>query len=541
MRTYDRLFMWFVFFLVTISIYFFALPELHPNQEYQFVGVALVILSFSILLIYFLTLKKQRKQIHIKLNTFQDAGMIVFRKKYERLLYSRDIGDIPKIIRLLFNLNCLAVLQPKDISELRSIIDLCEQYRIPLIPRGAGTSGYGGTVPIKNGIIVLLTNFDKVIAIDEENHTVEVECGITWENLRKHLETINLTLKSYPSSGPSSTVGGWVAQGGYGVGSTKFGSVNNSVVSTVILGTQGKEVQVNPDVFIGSCGKLGILWKVTLKVRNLSDMVHRAVSSFHQDQLLKAISAYQDLQPFFLRFDDHQNLLWKSSGNISAWQSQEYAGGIISMSFLEKNWHNGDFDEVTQKFELSELSDDLSKRFWDERFQTIRLKREGPSLIVAEVLVPTIHLHEIIEALTKRYERKLYAIELVSASDGFCILFVWFPADIRQKSVPIFGSLPYTFHWIRTFDIIQIARHWKGKPYSSGIWFSPYSSLIFQKQLSKMKLLEKEIDPYGIFNPGKVWGAWIPRFFPILPFWITIRIGAPIASLLYRIVPKRFR
>ncbi|MFX0125296.1 MAG: FAD-binding oxidoreductase [Candidatus Hodarchaeota archaeon] len=542
MRTYDNLIKWFILCLVVISIYFFALPDLHSNQGYQIVGVTLILLSFCVILIYFLVLRREREQIHKSLDAFQEAGMNVFRKKYERLLYSRDIGDIPKFTRLLFNLDCLAVLQPEDIVELRSIINFCEQYQIPLIPRGAGTSGYGGTLPIKNGIIVLLTNFNNIIAIDEGNNTVEVECGITWENLRKRLEAKDLTLQSYPSSGPSSTVGGWVTQGGYGVGSAKFGSINQSVVSITIVGARGEEYQLKPDVFIGSCGRLGILWKITLRIRNLSNMVHVAVSSSNQDQLLKAMSAYQQLHPFFLRFDDHQNLLWKSSPhNSSVIETQEYNGGIISMSFLEEDWNRSEFDEILRKYQLFELSNDLSNTLWDERFRTIRLKRRGPSLIIAEVLVPINHLNKIAGILAKRYERKSYALEIISTSDGFCILFVWFPADFRQKTIPIFGSLPYNFHWIRTFDIIQIARRWNGKPYSSGLWFSPYSSLIFGKQLRKMKQLKKKIDPYDIFNPGKVWGAWIPRFFPILPYWFTIRIGAPFASIFYRIVPKKFR
>ncbi|MFW9905995.1 MAG: FAD-binding oxidoreductase [Candidatus Thorarchaeota archaeon] len=542
MRTYDTLIKWTILDLVVISIYFFALPDLHEDQRYQVVGVSFVFLTFLIILFYFLALRKQREQIHTNLNTLQEAGIQIYRKKYERLLYSRDIGDIPKFARFLFNLDCLAVVQPGNISELRSIIDLCEHYHIPLIPRGAGTSGYGGTLPIRNGIIVLLINFSNIISIDKENSIVEVECGITWENLRNHLESQNLTLMSYPSSGPSSTVGGWVAQGGYGVGSAKFGSVGQSVVSTTVLDSKGEEFNVKPDVIIGSCGRLGILWKITLKLRNLSNMVHIAVSSSNQDQLLGAISAYQELHPFFLRFDGPQNLLWKSlKHNSQEKMTQKYNGGIISMSFLEEDWNRDEFEEILDKYQLFELSKGLSNILWEERFRTIRMKRQGPSLIIAEVLIPINHLNEITAILANRYERKLYALEIISTSDGLCILFVWFPADIRSKSIPIFGSLPYNFHWIRIFDIIQIARRWNGKPYSSGLWFSPYSSLIYGKQLREMKRLKKEIDPHGIFNPGKVWGVWLPRFFPILPYWVIIRIGAPLVSIFYKIVPKRFR
>ena len=545
MRTYDILFMWFVLCVVFISAYFFVpiflLPELDVSQEYHAIGLFLGLLGFCILLIYFLSLRRQRKQIYISLKTLQKGGMQVFIEKYERLLYSRDIGDLPKLLRFLFNFNCIAVIQPKNVAELRSIIGLCEQFSIPLIPRGAGTSGLGGTLPIKNGIIVNLTYFDQIIAVDD--HTVEVECGVTWEHLRKFLESKKLTLQSYPSSAPSSMIGGWVTQGGYGVGSAKFGSVKQSVVNITILGTGGKEFKLdNPEIFIGSCGVLGILWKVTLRICSLSNMIHVAVSSTQQNQLLKAFSAYQNLFPFFLRYEDYQNLLWKDSNDSqSSWESQDYTGGAISMSFQEEDWDQRKFDEITHDYHLSKLSIDLSEKLWNDRFYTIRLKRRGPSLIMAEVLIPTIHLEKAIGIISKRFERQSSAIELVSTSDDLSVVFVWFPADLRHRSIPIIGSLGYTFHWLRLFDIIQIARRWKGRPYSSGLWLSPYSGLIFEDQLIQMKQIKKKIDPYRIFNPGKVWGTRIPRFIPIIPWKIPIRLGVPIVNILYSILPKKFR
>ncbi len=539
--------MWFVLWVASISVYFlvplFLLPELHVDQEYSTIGLLIIILGFCVLLAYFFALRQQRKQIQTRLKSLQEAGMQIFIKKYERLLYSRDIGDVPIIARFVFNFNCLAVVQPKNIVELRSIISLCEHYHIPLIPRGAGTSGYGGTLPIKNGIIVNLTYFEKVIVVNEKENVVEVECGVTWEHLRRSLESKGLALRSYPSSAPSSTIGGWVTQGGYGVGSAKFGSTNQSIVNVTILGTEGKEFQLNnPETFVGSCGSLGILWKITLKIKKSSKMIHVAVSSPLQDQLLTAISRYQDLLPFFLRYDDYQNLLWKKpTHQQSSWESQDYAGGVISMSFQEEDWNKKEFDKITREYQFSELSSDLGEKFWNERFHTIRLKRRGPSLIVAEVLIPTINLDKVIGVLSKRFDQRSYAIEIVSTSDDLCILFVWFPADMRRKAIPLIGSFGYAFHWFRTFDIIQIARRWKGRPYSSGLWLSSYSGLIFKEQLHQMKELKKEIDPCGIFNPGKVWGTRIPRFFPYIPLTLLFHLGVPIMSMLYRILPKKFR
>jgi FAD/FMN-containing dehydrogenase len=503
------------------------MPELNVNQEFHAIMLFLGLISFCILLIYFLTLKQQRKQIYFSLKILQKGGMQVFIEKYERLLYSRDVGDLPKLLRFLFNFNCIAVIQPKNVAELQSIISLCEQFNIPLIPRGAGTSGLGGVLPIKNGIIVNLMYFDQIIAVDTVENTVEVECGVTWEHLRKFLESKKLALQSYPSSAPSSMIGGWVTQGGYGVGSAKFGSVKQSVVNITILGTEGKEFKLDdPEIFIGSCGALGILWKVTLRISSLSNMIHVAVTSIKQNQLLKAFSAYQNLVPFFLRYEDYQNLLRKdSNGNKSSWDS----GGAISMSFQEENWDQRKFDEITRDYNLSNLSSDLSEELWNDRFYTIRLKREGPSLIIAEVLIPTIHLEKAIGILSKRFERQSHAIEIVSTSDNLSVVFIWFPADLRHRSIPIIGPLGYT------------ARRWKGRPYSSGLWLSPYSRLIFGNQLIQMKQLKKKIDPNKIFNPGKVWGTRIPRFLPIIPWKIPIRLSVPIVNILYSILPKKFR
>jgi len=79
------------------------------------VGLAGFILFFNLFIstmyqIY--NLKQERTLIHSHLDELQSSGMQVFRKKYERLLYSRDVADLPKIARLGFNFNTLAIVQP---------------------------------------------------------------------------------------------------------------------------------------------------------------------------------------------------------------------------------------------------------------------------------------------------------------------------------------------------------------------------------------------------------------------------------------------
>jgi FAD/FMN-containing dehydrogenase len=513
------------------------------NPFHVIISALLLFLGVSLIFIYFLALKKQQGQIRSELKVFQNNGMQVFTKKFELLLYTRDIAETPRLVRLFFNFNPFAVVQPNNVEELKQIINLCETYKIPLIPRGRGTSGYGGALPLKNGIVVLLTKFQKIISIDEEELTVDVECGVTWENLRIFLVSKGYTLQTYPSSAPSSTIAGWVIQGGYGIGSAKYGSVLKSVLRVNIIGTKGNQFQkVGPEVIVGSCGTLGILISLKLKIIRSTKLIHVAVASSDQISLINALTAYQDLNPYLIRFIDLQNLIWQDSEILKLKLiSPNNGGGVIAMSFQEEDWHEEEFELITSQYALSPLPYDFSKELWDERFYTLRLKRKGPSLIISEVLVPTTQLGNFINHISKTYNRNTYAIELLPTIDGLTVVMVWFLTDMRKLSLPFIGSLAHAFRMVRSIEVIQIARRNNGLPYSTGLWLSPYSRIVLKDQFNKMKQIKKEIDPNKIFNPGKVWGIWIPKFFPIIHWYIPMRLLIPIINIIFRIFPQRYR
>jgi FAD/FMN-containing dehydrogenase len=546
MHKYDNLITGVLFWLIIITAYF-SLPTIiselsFGNENYIVLGLLLFTLAFISLLVYFLLVRKQRNIIHKELLSLKNEGITIFDRKFEKFIYSRDVADLPRIARLLINYNCLAIIQPKNIAQLNKSINLCERYQIPLIPRGAGTSGYGGVIPVRNGIIIDLTKWDRVITLDEKHNIVEVECGITWENLRNFLVSKGYTLLSYPSSAPASTVGGWVSQGGYGVGSSKYGSVKNSVKSIIVIGTDGNEFKFDdPRIFIGSSGTLGVIWKIKLKITPVTPLIHVALSSQSQRNILNSITEYQSIFPFYLRYNDIQNLIWKGANSEINFKSEDYKGGLILISFQEEDWDRSKVEGISNSYNLSLLQSEVADHFWKKRYYTLRMKRQGPSLIIAEVLVPTNCLENFVEKLSNRFLRNKYAVEIYSTKNEFSVVFVWFLEDIKRYALPLIGSLPYTFHWYRSFDVIRIARSLGGKPYSVGLWLSPYANILYIDKLTKMKSIKKEIDPQGIFNTYKVFGIRVPSFFPLFPWSLLVRIGVPIMSIVYTIIPKRFR
>lgn len=106
-------------------------------------------------------------------------------EELERLLYSHDMASLPGMIRKTISTLPDAVVQPVNSSEVTGLIKLASEYKMPLVPRGGATSGFGGAVPAAGGIVVDFVRMKKVLEIDLKAETVEVEPGITEKGLAR--------------------------------------------------------------------------------------------------------------------------------------------------------------------------------------------------------------------------------------------------------------------------------------------------------------------------------------------------------------------
>src|SRR4030043_447607 len=134
-------------------------------------------------------------------------GNRVSFRKLERKLYGHDIAAIPGLVKpLVGNTIPDAVVQPETERELIELVRWAVRNKIALTPRGKGTTGYGGVIPVKGGIVVDFYRMQTVKNIDAEKQTAVVEPGAVWELLDKELMKHGMTLRLYPSSYPSATV-----------------------------------------------------------------------------------------------------------------------------------------------------------------------------------------------------------------------------------------------------------------------------------------------------------------------------------------------
>jgi FAD/FMN-containing dehydrogenase len=158
---------------------------------------------------------------------------------------------------------------PQSAEEVELLTRLAARHRIPLVARGAGTALYPGRAPR-----ALVVRFDamRAIRLPEQSGEawVEVEPGVTWMVLEERLRERGIGPTVYPTSAPRSTVGGWLAENGVGVGSYEYGWLLQNVLSVEVVLAGGERDLIEGETlrhFVGSRGSMGFLVKARLATR----------------------------------------------------------------------------------------------------------------------------------------------------------------------------------------------------------------------------------------------------------------------------------
>ena len=151
----------------------------------------------------------------------------VLTLKSDRAIYSYDLGHIPVYLKnLLFHSMPGCVVQPSSEEELIEIIKFCRAEGVRMITRTAASSGFGNVIPTGGEVVIDLSFLRQVVDFDPSVPSITVQSGTRWADVDAFLHEKGLALYTYPSSYYSS-VGGWVATGGLGINSLRFGHLKN--------------------------------------------------------------------------------------------------------------------------------------------------------------------------------------------------------------------------------------------------------------------------------------------------------------------------
>jgi FAD/FMN-containing dehydrogenase len=438
--------------------------------------------------------------------------------------YDHDLGEMPRPLTALIRTVPEAVAVPADAGDVVRVLTIASRHRVPVTPRAQATSGYGGAIPVKGGIVLDLSSMKRLLDVDAARMTVDVEPGMVWNELSKMLAKYGLDNKICPTSAPSSTVGGWFAMGGVGVGSLRYGEVRDVVLQIDVAGLDGTITTysgADMDPFYQTCGILGVITRLRLSCREA-----RAVRAYAA--ILPTARGVQDYLAALRREPLPYSVFIQSAGYLKMRSLAENKPALAERGFLavaavfESEADDARMAQAAAAAGGRELDAATAKHDWDDRFYPMRIKKAGPSLLVGEFTLPAERFAEAWQALEETLPGDLTGMEAVAASGGRLAILLYLLDDA--------GSLLYPLRMPKVMAALATAARFGGQVYSPGMWFAAWSKQCFgREKYEAVMRLKRKLDPHGLLNPGKINA---PRLLglPGLDISRMIKLGGTLAA-----------
>jgi glycolate oxidase len=173
------------------------------------------------------------------------------------------------------------VIKPGIPQEISEVLKICNEYNIPVTPRGAGTGLSGGALPVHKGVVVSMERVHKILNIDELNLQATVEPGVITEVFQNAVKEKGLFYPPDPASRGSCFLGGNLANNSGGPKAVKYGVTRDYVINMEVVLPTGEIIWTAANVLknstgynltqlmCGSEGTLGIITKIVFKLRGL--------------------------------------------------------------------------------------------------------------------------------------------------------------------------------------------------------------------------------------------------------------------------------
>ena len=186
-----------------------------------------------------------------------------------------------------------AVIFPRNEEDVSAILKYCNEHRIIITPRGAGSGFTGGSLPANGGVILAFEkHMNKILEIDMENMVAVVQPGVINMDLQRAVEAKGLFYPPDPASQEYSTLGGNVSENAGGMRAAKYGITKDYVMALRAVIPNGEIIRAGKrtikdvagynisGILIASEGTLGIITEITLKLIAKPKMSQTAMGVF---------------------------------------------------------------------------------------------------------------------------------------------------------------------------------------------------------------------------------------------------------------------
>ncbi len=424
--------------------------------------------------------------------------------------------------RLHFNPD--AVIFPRDEDDVSKILKYCNQHKIIIVPRGAGSGFTGGALPSNGGIVLgFEKHMNKILEIDMQNMVAVVQPGVINMDLQHAVEKVGLFYPPDPASQDYSSIGGNVAENAGGMRAAKYGITKDYVMAMRAVLPNGDIVKAGKKtikdvagynisgILIASEGTLAVTTEITLKLLGKPKLTKTAMGVFNNVQsamqaVYKTIAS--GITPVAMEFLD--NLTIRAVEQTFHKGLPIDAGAILvtdvdgnleddldfQLSMIEKMFRqNGCFD-----FKIAKTKEEAADIWFARRNASQSLSIYGSKKINEDITVPRSALPKLLEEfdlIAKKYSVNIPCFG--HTGDGNVHTNIMVDGNDAKQVEIAYKAIEEVFQ-----ATIDLGGTLSGE-HGIGISKAPYMNMAFtHEELNLFKTIKRAFDPNNILNPHKM-------------------------------------
>lgn len=417
-----------------------------------------------------------------------------------------------------------AVLFPRHEEDVSAILKYCNEHKIVIVPRGAGSGFTGGSLPSNGGVILgFEKHMNKILEIDMANMVAIVQPGVINMDLQRAVEAVGLFYPPDPASQDYSTIGGNVSENAGGMRAAKYGITKDYVMAIRAVRPNGDIIKAGKrtikdvagyniaGILIASEGTLAVTTEVTLKLLSKPKLTKTAMGIF--DSVHNAMEAVyktmaSGVTPVAMEFLD--NLTIRAVEQTFSKGLPVDAGAILvtdvdgnleddlnfQLELIEKCFkENGCSD-----FKIAKNDKEAADLWFARRNASQSLAIYGTKKINEDVTVPRSALPQLLkdfESIAKKYDINIPCFG--HTGDGNVHTNVMVDGKDPEQVKIGYAAIEEVFQ-----ATIDLGGTLSGE-HGIGISKAPYMSMAFtDEEMQLFQDIKTAFDPNNILNPNKM-------------------------------------
>ncbi len=417
-----------------------------------------------------------------------------------------------------------AVLFPRHEQDVSDILRYCNEHRIVIVPRGAGSGFTGGALPAHGGIVLAFEkHMNKILEIDMQNMVAIVQPGVINKDLQKAVEEVGLFYPPDPASQEYSTIGGNVNENAGGMRAAKYGITKDYVMAIRAVLPNGDIIKAGKrtikdvagyniaGILIASEGTLAVTTEVTLKLLSKPKMTKTAMGIFPtvsaaMEAVYKTMAS--GVTPVAMEFLD--NLTIRAVEQVYSKGLPVEAGAILVTDVdgnLEEdlNFQLSVIERVFREngcsaFKIAKDKQEASDLWFARRNASQSLSVYGSKKLNEDVTVPRSALPALLEkfyAIADKYAIKIPCFG--HTGDGNVHTNVMVDGKDPEQVKIGYKAIEEVFQ-----ATIDLGGTLSGE-HGIGLAKAPYMHMAFTpEEMALFQSIKRAFDPNNILNPAKM-------------------------------------